>query len=1338
LQEDCPMGEGNVRRTRSEPIPTPAELRKEEPSRKKSGGVRRTKSAPAELTQTHEKSKEVLRRSAETRPTSPTLPRKAKHTAPASAKKLKSLTESLGKPASTLLQPGKSSDIRSKQRELLEELEKYNYVPKHNELSELQNEVVAILGINRTTSVISRQIQAAQSINFELSELAETYRKEKSTARPARLSALCNQYVELAKKLETALQIKALEKVFQNIRSEKTGELTDGAKLLVDTFKGLKLKILLDTAAQVGEATKKEFNELSERLSQETPKAATAAPFLTQEQRLKIYGNVVYMKERLEGVKAKELSKLQKLEKKVEHIAKKILVADQSKLTKLYQEREGAEKALKDVRKEFGETIERYQTLSSRLDSYYEQFEFTDDELASPEFRALTLEAFRPTRSHLAMFADDLLQGAQNVYVEKKNELEATLQLELAHLEVSDTVQALRDASFIDWREIKNELQKSDKPELVAFANKIEEFEKKCTHFEKVLDELGKKIEDDPRLGNKNREEKLPLEKDDWKVCMKGADKAIGELAEALKTEYIVFSGAKEKDASKAITAARDALINSRERWSEPIDCMVRLPVGSLPSHSDKEFLEFMHFMSCPNKGRASSAFRGREDSEDAIQPNWWNVQLGDGDLFSRSSTSVEFFSKDEKERKAASKRQVLEVISEKALKKAEKAAASSLEKPLLVPITEVSLFAPDALRGLIAGSDDLTHLVKAKTDVVVDPSLWERRLLQENQEAWMAFDTGATWESGKTFLFTDGTGLQREVTTRVNENGDAVYEIEYKNGPDEGKKIYVQFDVAYYNAGCNHFTKLMTEAASKEQTAKMLQKKADALVTTALNKLEAVGGFVQSLASLGGIDLEPIKTMLSDTELDPTIRLLGVLSFILEKLPELLSSNAGLLAIKALEYKLGITLDKSTLEHIKAIDFSKITDAIKENNPEKILLSSIQTLKFALLNPGVQSILNSVAQTETATTHAQFEALSYSIPSEDAIKELLGKDKVGIEELFISGFPVIRSFISNPLGESILTQIIKIKKGKDVTADDMAMLKAQLPTEFAADLGNKLENDMNIKSFDRHKNRAAERFSEIESEMEELNSAITDEMELAKITEMESHIERIADLRNTLVKADSAYKLNKSEDTIQAKNKALADWQKARDKLAKDLDRAINMPSPWQSEEFTAYMRDVSFIQDVNDLLNELGDMLEFQPHRDTEFMQKNMYTLSSLLVTLAIKLEENPHTGCRSGKDRTSLQDMEIATRLAMRKIRGRFQNYREREADPFIIDVREQMLLHTGQIDKLAYKNIGSFGLNLAGGFGSYIGGASLEAFFIWQHSVGGGAYKAFKRNPFAKAH
>ena len=126
----------------------------------------------------------------------------------------------------------------------------------------------------------------------------------------------------------------------------------------------------------------------------------------------------------------------------------------------------------------------------------------------------------------------------------------------------------------------------------------------------------------------------------------------------------------------------------------------------------------------------------------------------------------------------------------------------------------------------------------------------------------------------------------------------------------------------------------------------------------------------------------------------------------------------------------------------------------------------------------------------------------------------------------------------------------------------------------------------------------------------------------------------------------------------------------------------------------------------DLEDIYHEIEDQFEFKEYRSVQGMKENMYSLPSALVAFGIELDADPHTGCRSGKDRTSLQRMEIGTRFSLKEAFGRFLNYREMEQIPQTKETREQMLLNSGQIDDLAFLNIGSSGLNLSGSYGSYL--------------------------------
>ncbi len=181
----------------------------------------------------------------------------------------------------------------------------------------------------------------------------------------------------------------------------------------------------------------------------------------------------------------------------------------------------------------------------------------------------------------------------------------------------------------------------------------------------------------------------------------------------------------------------------------------------------------------------------------------------------------------------------------------------------------------------------------------------------------------------------------------------------------------------------------------------------------------------------------------------------------------------------------------------------------------------------------------------------------------------------------------------------------------------------------------------------------------------------------------------------------------------------ALTKWIAAKDKEVAKLD------TPEKKRAF-----------DILCLMEEIDDQMEFKDYLTQFGMNRNAYSLPSAVVTLAALLNQAAWTGCRSGKDRTSLQRVEVATRMGMHAVRGRFLHYTEMEEDPNTYRVREEILFHSGHIDRdgIAGRNIGSQGLNLGGACAPYLQRRLATGERVVREdytTTTGGAYKAFKR-------
>lgn len=271
-------------------------------------------------------------------------------------------------------------------------------------------------------------------------------------------------------------------------------------------------------------------------------------------------------------------------------------------------------------------------------------------------------------------------------------------------------------------------------------------------------------------------------------------------------------------------------------------------------------------------------------------------------------------------------------------------------------------------------------------------------------------------------------------------------------------------------------------------------------------------------------------------------------------------------------------------------------------------------------------------------------------------------------------------------------------------------VFKAKLP-EFEGQLGNDVEKDMNTKAFAKDTKRYHAKIEKLKAQKQGiLNKAIgKGTAGFSEIKKMEKLISgRLIRARQSLEVAETQYQRAKTSAEAKIFDKerkeAFKEWQQVRYLVANQLD--ILRKRTDLSLDVQEYLEILEHQQDLDDLFNEIKDQLTFRDYRTDEGMDRNMYSLSSTLVLFGMALDADPHTACRSGKDRTSLQRMEIGTKVLSKEANHRYLNYREIEQNPGTYEIREQMLLNSGHIDDLARLNIGSSGLNLDGAHGSYL--------------------------------
>lgn len=597
-----------------------------------------------------------------------------------------------------------------------------------------------------------------------------------------------------------------------------------GPKIFSQLLHGLKQKALFSTAAKVAEC----LDEFQKAVASFQSKDHEIS-ILTKDQRRQIYGHVKILQETSE-----ELVQMQK--------AKKFSLFD-----RIFHPRK-----IKEHRKALKQLQERFSELKTSIDKYYAQFDFSEDEVN--EFKDLSIEAHRPTRGHLIQFANDYIDGAANLAREQVvlhllNEIETpNLKIEITKL-VKDGFREMQHSqieALIKTIEgvIENQGSKQD----------VRSFKQYKTRFEKELnlaaDFMRKQLApcknwavSRPEIGNNNPKENLSLDPKEWKKQQQDSKHVLQWMFESLKYDYVDFidqlenvelsetllganvkSKYKLKDASRDLSASREEVLNSKDRWSEPIKRVLNLPRGELSSQMGKEGLQIEHRMDAVNPGYSSSSSRKRAFNDPSLmQPNFHEVTVRDPDSdfslsYLSSATPVEFFQTDKKMRSAATEKQALEILINGGLKQIKNEGIDkpkekgTLDDPYQVEFTAVTLLSPDHVRDLIFKIRPIRYLVnkilKKKSVQAIDASQLERRMLKESAEAMRSFAKESTKHKvGDKFTFKNSQGKEFTVTVQKNDKGATVYAM---SDPMTNETKCFQFDVTFFDFGVNKWKKKM------------------------------------------------------------------------------------------------------------------------------------------------------------------------------------------------------------------------------------------------------------------------------------------------------------------------------------------------------------------------------------------------------------------------------------------------------------------------------------------------------------------------------------------------
>lgn len=860
-----------------------------------------------------------------------------------------------------------------------------------------------------------------------------------------------------------------------------------------------------------------------------------------------------------------------------------------------------------------------------------------------------------------------------------------------------------------EFEKMLSELEKME-PRPVALENFNQKNQVISDYFLKIAD-LHQKANSHEHIGNNDRKENLSLERAVYKEQQKLAKVAIQGIFDELKIAYSDMAKGldQEVDLKKAgefLNAARNEVINDHARWDKPIVRQIQFAPGPLASQAQKGNISVEHRMTCPNEGYSSSAFRGRLAADDPRQPNLQRVTLTDSEgsmmaEYTSSATNVEFFLEgdidDSVQRQKSTEHQTMEVLMRKVdqrwgkLSSEEQEEVGKRENPLCIDVPVTLLLSPDTLRDWLMKNRELGkslgHLIGGNMEV--DPSKLERRILKESEAAWNSFDRtselGKSEGEEKSFSFLDKDGTTRKVIAHYDEEKQETFftmDARDKEGnpimDNDGKpkQIFVQFDVSCYNVGCNKWTKIMTnlkygigiEKAAKYATAPFAAlgvKWKGERITKYSGK---AGNLKEDKMNKKAFEKDTVKYSQKLLEMDQKKEThlatvyLNDYNFINTANEELVNNNLGLISILKEESK-GIKKEVAVLKSSKEL----VTDEGELKEIDAQINKKLQTL---------------------SENENEVKQLNRSI------RETTAKD------------------IQENLTQTEIFEGIQDKKSEILTLkSELEKLDSQIATST---------NEHSTAALTEDKKKVLKEITNLREKIKEIEDSPQIKPLKQKLDQITKHqaIEQlihgkdgIRELREQFIGAERAYHAAKSPIKVKEwdglRKKTFKEWQTKKDELAKRLDLELNVAQdPPLSTELREALEIIRHEENLRDTYDEVSDLLEFNDHRDPKYMKQNMYILPSAIVAFGCELDADPHTGCRSGKDRTSIQRMEVGTRFLLKKAYGRHLNFREQEGYPLTYQIREQMLLNSGHIDELAFRNIGSHGLNLSGSYQAYL--------------------------------
>lgn len=175
----------------------------------------------------------------------------------------------------------------------------------------------------------------------------------------------------------------------------------------------------------------------------------------------------------------------------------------------------------------------------------------------------------------------------------------------------------------------------------------------------------------------------------------------------------------------------------------------------------------------------------------------------------------------------------------------------------------------------------------------------------------------------------------------------------------------------------------------------------------------------------------------------------------------------------------------------------------------------------------------------------------------------------------------------------------------------------------------------------------------------------------------------------NSVIKNKGAPKERPNMGMWQQQGKVLAGLlaEKGKEELSPDMQEMVAL---------------LTLRENLTDMLLDTKELYRSGMSKDSAKMGNNRSAFTARLIALGVLCEDvQVHFGCRSGKDRTGLVDIEIKLLFAEMALHGRVPSYWEQESLPGVETHRNIIAVGGGNTFELVEANVGSkIGMNTGG--------------------------------------